>query len=272
MARGNRSTPNPKRSRGTSLGGNEVNPGTYETSTGQAEIKACPDNRGSWVLYLNDTPSSPYHPEQPQLLSFEYLALMADLINSTNPGTTWNAVHIGGGACSLARALIDRHPRSRHLVIEYDEILATSIRQWLPLPASPQLKIRAGDGLAVLHTRKDSTANYVIRDAFENNTTPLHLQSAEFMQETRRVLAPNGMALFNIAATSKLQIRHEIDTIGAHFNDIAVIAARQTLTQGKSGNVVVVAAEHCDHNTLRKILRKAKQPLVYQVVGTQRKT
>lgn len=269
MARGNRSSRRPKHSRNTPTNHSEIVPGIYETSTGQAEIKACPDNRGSWVLYLNGAPSSPHHPEQPQCLSFEYLALMADLINSTSPGAPWSAVHIGGAACSLARALVDRHPRSRHLVIEYDEILATSIRQWLPLPPSPQLKIRAADGLAALQTRKDATADFIIRDAFENSTTPKHLQSSEFMHETRRVLTPDGMALFNIAATSKNQMRQEIDTVGQHFKDVAAIAARQTLSKGKSGNVVVVAANHCDHHTLQKVLRNARQPLAYEVCRTQ---
>lgn len=238
----------------------------FDISTGQAEIRECNEIRGNWVLHVNGVPSSPYDPLNPEQLSFEYLAIMANLIALAMPtDNPWRALHIGGGACALARALIVQHPRSQHLVVEYDEILANSIRDRLALPPSPKLKIRAGDGLHVLTTRHDGSANVIIRDAFDNNVTPPHLTDSNYVAHTRRVLKDDGIALFNVAATSKQQVRQELSTISEHFADIAAIGARATLAKGKSGNVVVVAAQHCDHQTLQQVVRRAKQPLCYEV-------
>lgn len=241
----------------------------YDISTGQAEVRACDDIRGNWVLHVNGVPSSPYNPDNPEQLGFEYLALMAELINlATSEQDAWRAIHIGGGACALARSLIATHPRSNHLVVEYDETLANSIRSWLPLPPSPKLRIRAGDGLQVLKTRRDNSANIIIRDAFDNSVTPAHLTDKTYMAETRRVLTDDGLALFNVAVTSKTQARQEISEIANHFRDVAAIGSRPTLSKGKSGNVVVVAANSCDHQQFRQVLRSAKQPLSYDINPT----
>ena len=116
-----------------------------------ASIGVDPDRPSLLTLYLDGLPSSALDLTDPEHLEFEYMQHMRIMVEAKRPrGTRIKALHIGGAGCALPRALDSSHPNSRQLAIEVDEILATKVREWFPLPRSPLLRIRAAEGRQTL--------------------------------------------------------------------------------------------------------------------------
>src|SRR5699024_5450362 len=128
-------------------------------STGTARLSV--ENDGSVLLDVNGAPSSHLHPD-PEHLVFEYMRWMLLVIDrhleelaapdspGGVPGAAAQLAHLGGGGCSLPRAVAARHPRARQIVVEIDELLAQHVREWFDLPRSPQLRLRVEDALSAL--------------------------------------------------------------------------------------------------------------------------
>ena len=89
--------------------------GTYEISTGTAEIEADPFRDGAYVLHVNGVPSSHIVPGEPRELEFEYMRWIAAAVEAFAPGH--RLTHLGGGACSLARYFADIWDDSKNTVV-----------------------------------------------------------------------------------------------------------------------------------------------------------
>ena len=87
-------------------------------------------------------------------------------------------VHVGGAGCALARALAAERPGDRQEVIELDPAVVELARAHLGLRRAPGLRVRVGDGRAVLAARPDGSADAVLIDAFVGAQVPRHLVTA----------------------------------------------------------------------------------------------
>src|SRR5690625_7312002 len=143
-------------------------------STGYARLSR--ENDGSVLLDINGMPSSHLHPD-PEFLVFEYmrwmqlvieLQLAAGDVRSSAP----QLAHLGGGGCSLPRALAAAHPDSRQIVVELDALLAEQVRPWFDLPRSPQLRLRVDDALGALSAWRADRFDVLVRDVFSGSVTP----------------------------------------------------------------------------------------------------
>lgn len=119
--------------------------GIYDIDTGTCELvkdRYLPDG---WVLEVNGVPSSHIDLADPTLLEFEYMRWIAQLLESQRPrDERLRVLHLGGGACSMARYLAATYPNARQVVVEIDGRLAELVRDWFDLPRAPLLRIRVG--------------------------------------------------------------------------------------------------------------------------------
>ena len=102
---------------------------------GRAELVRDPDRPQGWTLLLDGTAQSHVDLDDPEHLEFEYvrrIAHVADLVEG--PGRPLRALHLGGGAWTLARYLAATRPGSTQLVVELDAALAELVRHRLPGP------------------------------------------------------------------------------------------------------------------------------------------
>src|SRR5699024_5043411 len=144
----------------------------------------------SVLLDVNGAPSSHLHPD-PEHLVFEYMRWMLLVIDRhlaelPAPGSAGDApvaavqlAHLGGGGCSLPRAIAARHPRTRQTVVEIDELLAQQVRDWFDLPRSPQLRLRIEDAFSALTSWREDRFDVLVRDVFSGTLTPEELITAE---------------------------------------------------------------------------------------------
>jgi spermidine synthase len=218
--------------------------GTWPTDTGEVRLEADPYSPGSWTLFVNGVPSSHVDPEHPERLDFEYMRWMACVIRARfGQDQRVRALHLGGGACSMARWLHWAYPDSRQVVVELDARLTVLVREWFDLPSAPLLRIRPGDAGEVLPTLTENTRDIIIRDVFAGDATPESLTTEAFHEQAARVLAPDGLYLLNVGdRPNRANLRREARILRGIFPQVAAIADPAMLKGRRRGNVVLAAS------------------------------
>ncbi|WP_426765470.1 spermidine synthase [Pseudarthrobacter sp. 1G09] len=232
--------------------------GVYYVDTGDCELIADQDNSTGWLLKINGVMSSHIDLADPLFLDFEYMRWIAALIESRwppsdasstrggaadNPGKL-RGLHLGGGACSLARYFAAAYPDARQVVVELDGKLAEYVRGWFDLPKAPLLRIRVGEAREVTETLTADTRDFIIRDVFAGALTPRPLTTAEFNQHVRRVLAPGGVYVVNSGDAPDLKsAREDAATIAASFEHTLIIADPAMLKGRRYGNMVMAGSD-----------------------------
>lgn len=221
-------------------------------STGTARLTA--ENDGSVLLEVNGVPSSHLHPD-PEHLVFEYMRWMLLVIDrhlealdaspaaADGPAPAPQLAHLGGGGCSLPRAVAARHPRARQIVVEIDALLAEQVRTWFDLPRSPQLRLRADDALGALASWREERFDVLVRDVFSGSVTPPSLTTVQTARHASRVLREGGVYLANCAAPPGSGLMaDEVATLSAVFPHVGVIAEPAHLSGKRRGNCVLLAS------------------------------
>lgn len=219
--------------------------GEFPIDTGTCELEPDPYNPSGWVLRINGVPSSHIDVADPLQLDFEYMRWIASLVDSRFPASSrLRALHLGGGACSLARRFAASHPQARQVVVELDGRLAELVREWFDLPRAPLLRIRVGEARAVTESLSEASRDLVIRDVFAGAVTPPPLTTAEFTRAAKRVLAPDGVYVVNCGDSPDLRTaKREAATIGAEFAHMVIIADPAMLKGRRFGNVIIAGSD-----------------------------
>ncbi|WP_141269196.1 spermidine synthase [Kocuria varians] len=220
---------------------------TWVTDTGTVELQRDPYVPGAWLLRVNGVPSSHIVPERPDQLEFEYMrwfsTVLEEHVSAHLDPTALRVLHLGGGACTMARYLGWRYPQARQVVVELDAALATLVREWLDLPRAPLLRIRPGEARAVTGSLTEGSRDVVIRDVFAGEQTPGHLRTVEFARCVDRVMAPDGLYLLNVGDTRNLKgTRAEVAALLEVFEHVAAVADPAMLKGRRYGNVVLAAS------------------------------
>lgn len=219
--------------------------GEYPIDTGVAELEAEPGNPSGWLLKINGMQSSHIDLADASRLEFEYMRWIVSLIEDRwGAADKLRVLHLGGGACSVARYLVARYPNSRNTVVEIDGKLAEHVREWFGLPKAPLLKIRVGEAREVLTALSENSRDVVIRDVFSGRFTPAPLLTEEFVAQARRVLSPDGIYLLNCGdAPALANARREAATLAANFKYTAIIADPPMLKGRRFGNIVMAGSD-----------------------------
>jgi spermidine synthase len=212
---------------------------------GLAELLPDRDRARAWTLLIDGAPQSYVDLDDPTYLSFEYQRRLGHVIDLVAPaGKPVHAVHLGGGAFTLARYVAATRPRATQQVVERDAALVQLVRRELPLDANARIRVRAVDAREGLAKVLDGWADLVIADVFSGARTPAHLTSTEFLDEVRRVLKPGGCYAANLADGPPLaHLRRQIATAAARFTEIALIADPAVLRGKRFGNAVLAASD-----------------------------
>lgn len=218
--------------------------GTYPIDTGVCELIRDHLTDG-WIITVNSAQSSHINLADPAQLDFEYMQWIAELAKEHwQSDARLRALHLGAGACTLARYIAATYPDARQIAVDIDQRLTELVREWFDLPRAPLLRLRVGDARAVTESLTDSTRDLIIRDVFAGTRTPQALTTIEFTQQVRRVLAPGGIYVINCGDTRDLSLaRAEAATLGAVFEQLTVIADPAMLKGRRYGNIVIAGSD-----------------------------
>lgn len=243
---------------------------TEPVKTSFATVELASDIDGTGVtLFIDGTESSHHNLADPSALTFEYMQYMQCVLRTQIPihraGEAARGrprvLHIGAAGCTMARAIHAEWPSSHQVAIEPDELLATYVREWFPLPRSPHLRIRVQDGLAALGTAPPGRYEVVIRDAFSRFTIPGHLTTSAFAAHARRVLSPGGLYLANCADHPPLTLtRREVATALEVFPHVSLVTEPAILRGRRYGNLVIIGSDQPLAEDLHRVLRTLPTP------------
>jgi spermidine synthase len=213
---------------------------------GLAELMPDRDRARAWTLLIDGAPQSHVDLDDPAYLNFEYQRRLGHVIDLVAPpGRPVHAVHLGGGALTLARYVAATRPRSTQQAVERDAALVQLVRRELPLDPNARIRVRAVDAREGLAKVPDGWADLVIADVFSGARTPAHLTSTEFLNDVRRVVKAGGVYAANLADGPPLaHLRGQIATAAGVFPELALVADPAVLRGKRFGNAVLVASDH----------------------------
>jgi spermidine synthase len=205
-----------------------------------------PDDRrpGGRLLLLDDHEASYVDLDDPAHLDWSYVRRIGDVIDAFRPpGSAIDAVHLGGGACTLARYVLATRPKSTNEVYELDAGVLEVAREHLELRTSPRLRVRIGDAAKLLARRDDDSADLVVGDAFERQLIPPAMTTPAFTRDLERVLRPAGVFVLNVVDDRGGPIAGEhAARLSTTFAHAATVTPRAIARRRAAGNVLVLAS------------------------------
>ncbi|MFF9405815.1 spermidine synthase [Streptomyces anandii] len=233
------------KARGARRGREAADAVTEQVDGGLAQLIPDRERARAWTLLIDGAPQSHVDLDDPAYLSFEYQRRLGHVVDlAAPPGKPLHAVHLGGGAFTLARYIAATRPRSTQQVVERDAALVQLVRRELPLDTGARIRVRSADAREGLAKVPEGWADLVIADVFSGARTPAHLTSTEFLDEVRRALRPNGILAANLADGPPLaHLRGQIATAAARFGELALVADPAVLRGKRFGNAVLVASD-----------------------------
>ena len=201
---------------------------------------------GSWVLSIDDTPQSHLDMADPTSLHFEYIARMGHVIDAAFPvGESITALHLGAGALTIPRYIEATRSGSRQQVVEIERDLIDFVRQHCPLPRNASIRCRYGDAREVMESLPKGLlgqVDLVVVDVFRGARTPAHVTSVEFYSAIKKLLAPGGIVIANVADGPPMSFaRGQLATLRYVFGDAFGVAEQGVANSKRFGNVVLGA-------------------------------
>ncbi|MDE0039714.1 MAG: fused MFS/spermidine synthase [Gammaproteobacteria bacterium] len=157
-------------------------------------------------------------PHDPKRMVFGYTRMMmAALLVVPEPRTVLVA-GLGGG--TLPTALAALLPDVRIDVVEIDPAVVKVARTYFDFQENERVRVHIRDARVFVKRALQRGRQYdlVILDAYSGDYIPEHLMTAEFLDETRQLLAPGGAVAANTFATSQLY-DHESETYRLVFGE-----------------------------------------------------
>jgi hypothetical protein len=187
--------------------------------------------RPSGRLLLQDQMEASYVDlADPTHLEFDYLRwirIVLDLAGARR------VLHIGGGACTLARALAAEDPRGRQEVCEADAEVLELARGQMGLHRVPGLRVHHAEGRAFVTGRPDARWDAVVVDAFAGAAVPRRLITAEAFATFAEAAA---LTLVNVVDNrSARQVRLVAAGLATAYPSVWTLGAR-------AGNSIVVGS------------------------------
>ena len=216
--------------------------GSWPVRFGTAELLRDLDRPSGWILLVAGTPQSYVDLDEPEHLEFEYVRLLADVVDSVGvPGAPLAVVHLGGGGCTLPRYVAATRPGSTQVVVEADDALAEVVRHQF---GTQGFRLRVGDGREALGHLAPGTSDVVVGDVFVGAQVPAHMATVEHVRLVKAVLKPGGTYLVNLADTGSLPYaRQQVATLLACFEHVLLMGDPGVLRGRRFGNLVLAGSD-----------------------------
>ncbi len=161
-------------------------------------------------------------------LEFDYMRWMRIVLRVARAR---RVVHVGGGACALARALAAADPGGRQEVCEIDPDVLELARAHLGLRRAPGLHVRQADGRDFICTQPGASWDAVAIDAFVGAAVPRRLITAQALSDVARIAS---LALVNVLDSGAAgELRRVAAGLAQAYPDVWGLG-------GRGGNTVLV--------------------------------
>ena len=192
----------------------------------------------------------------PEKMALHYTRMMmASLLLAPEPESIL-ITGLGGG--TLPKALAELLPEAHIDVVEIDPSVVSVADRFFDFQAVGNTRVFVQDARVFTRRalRDGNRYELILLDTFDGDYIPEHLMTLEYLQQTRRLLAPNGVLAANTFAISRLY-DHESETYYRAFGPFFNFTIR-----GSANRIVLAStAPLPDNPTLRRAARSWRQRL-----------
>lgn len=179
-------------------------------------------------------------------LVFEYTKFY-HLISVLKPDFQ-RSLMIGGAGYSFPKAYLASFPNAALDVVEIDPALTDIARRRFRLKDDPRLRIFHEDGRVFLNRASSSAYDVVMMDAFGSLfSVPYQLTTVEAVSQIHRVLADDGVVVFNLGSgirgDASLFLHAEFATYQQVFPIVHIFKVRPDRPDDELQNLIVVACK-----------------------------
>jgi len=213
-----------------------------ETAYYCVRVEEDPERASGRTLILDTSRHSYVDVEDPTHLGFRYSRAMAAVVAEIVTDGPIDALFVGGGGFTIPRYLQATYGGTS-TVLELDPDLIRVAEEDLGLVRDDWLRIEAGDARLSIHDEASNAYDVVVGDAFSSLAVPWHLTTEEFLKQVEETLRSDGIYVMNVIDRPEARFVHaEMQTLGAVFDHVAVIAPAAYLEGAGGGNFVLVGS------------------------------
>ncbi len=198
---------------------------------------------GAYILSIGGAQQSHVNLAHPDLVFYEYLHRIANVIDLVRPpGEALRVLHLGAGALTLVRYVQATRPGSAQTAVELERELLDFVLDHLPLPEGTRCRLIIDDAAAVLGTLPAAGFDAVVLDVFAGADAPAHLTAAPFYRRLLELTAPGGVVLVNVGDDPPLAFaRAQVRTLAGEARGTAALGDVSMFTGRHPGNIVLAA-------------------------------
>ncbi|HVU59484.1 MAG TPA: fused MFS/spermidine synthase [Candidatus Saccharimonadales bacterium] len=178
--------------------------------------------------------------DRPELL-FDYNQRLLELFRGLKPR---RVLLIGGGACTLPRALLGLVPNLRLDIVEIDPLLVDLAGRYFGFVAGKHTRISVAEGRQYL-AGTEERYDLLVVDAFLGDTMPPTLRTVEAAQVYARHLRRGGVLALNVIAAYEGRLaealRRQIASLRTVCTDVQIFPASPALSLWLPQNFIVTA-------------------------------
>ncbi|MRG60187.1 SAM-dependent methyltransferase [Agromyces sp. CFH 90414] len=200
------------------------------------------------TLLVDGQAQSHVDPVDPTRLFFEYTRRIGHVIDAVRaPGAPIRALHLGGGACTLARYVEATRPGSEQVVVEHDPAIVETVLARLPLPRGADIRVVVADAAEVVSGVRHPGAAYdlVVVDLYTGLEPPAFVATTGFAAGVLDALAPRGLAVVNVADAAglgRLRTQALAFARARPAAELLVTGDADVVSGAEEGNAVLVVA------------------------------
>ena len=212
--------------------------------TGVAQLVEDPEMPGAYTLYLNAVAQSHVDLNEPELIAFDYIRYIVDVIDSLAPSGPLDVLHLGAGAMTLPRCLAHMRAGSSQRVVELDGELLSFVLEYLPLPDDTLIETVVADAAEDLAAQRPASLDVIVADIFQGAKIPQHVSTVDFARSARQALRNDGCYVANIMDQPDLAFaREQARVLQEVFEQVAIVADASVLRGRRQGNLILAATE-----------------------------
>ncbi|WP_157497397.1 spermidine synthase [Leifsonia sp. Leaf264] len=203
---------------------------------------------GSFILSVDGIRQSHVDPADPTRLFFEYTRRIGHVIDLVaDPGQPIRALHLGGGAFTLARYVAATRPGSEQVVVEIDREQTDFVLERMPLAEPSGISIVFSDARAALsRLERDGEIAFdvIIVDIYIALESPEYVGVRGFFDELVPLLALGGAIVVNVAdGRTHIQTHAQRLELGRVVEATLATAPPRVLAGEEVGNIVLVGTD-----------------------------
>jgi spermidine synthase len=210
------------------------------------------------TLLVDGAAQSHVDPHDPTRLFFEYVRRIGHVIDAVaDPGAPLRALHLGGGAMTLARYVEATRPGSTQVVVDADARLVAIVTERLPLPPDARIGVTVADARDALDRLPAADRfDLVIVDLYTRLDAPAFVDEPAFMGACVDRLAPRGLLVVNVADAAggpRLAAQARAVARADPAAELVVAGPPAVLAGAEEGNAVIVAGRAIPPRVLERL-------------------